>query len=58
MTNQQNILIRSLTLRNKKGDSGSKDVKGPGAAESSRKRYYYQLLGWIMLAYYLCMFYF
>ncbi|KAF3436876.1 hypothetical protein FNV43_RR19629 [Rhamnella rubrinervis] len=38
MTNQQNILIRSLTLRNKKGDSGSKDVKGAGAAESSRKR--------------------
>uniref|UniRef100_A0A803QY39 DET1- and DDB1-associated protein 1 domain-containing protein n=1 Tax=Cannabis sativa TaxID=3483 RepID=A0A803QY39_CANSA len=29
-TNQQNILIRSLTLRNKKGDSSSKDVKSAG----------------------------
>ncbi|XP_062115961.1 uncharacterized protein LOC133830073 [Humulus lupulus] len=38
MTNQQNILIRSLTLRNKKGDSSSKDVKSAGATESSRKR--------------------
>ncbi|EXB98014.1 hypothetical protein L484_005503 [Morus notabilis] len=37
-TNQQNILIRSLMLRNKKGDSSSKDVKGAGATESSRKR--------------------
>uniref|UniRef100_A0A803QY40 SAP domain-containing protein n=2 Tax=Cannabis sativa TaxID=3483 RepID=A0A803QY40_CANSA len=37
-TNQQNILIRSLTLRNKKGDSSSKDVKSAGATESSRKR--------------------
>lgn len=40
-TNQQNILIRSLTLRNKKGDSSSKDVKSAGATESSRKRYCY-----------------
>ncbi|KAL6280912.1 hypothetical protein ACE6H2_017793 [Prunus campanulata] len=37
-TNQQNILIRSLTLKKQKGDSSSKDVKGAGAAEGSRKR--------------------
>lgn len=39
-TNQQNILIRSLTLRNKKADSSLKDVKSAsgGAAESSKKR--------------------
>ncbi|PON72163.1 Ubiquitin ligase domain containing protein [Trema orientale] len=37
-TNQQNILIRSLTLKNKKGDSSSKDVKSAGATESFRKR--------------------
>ncbi|PQQ17376.1 uncharacterized protein Pyn_06708 [Prunus yedoensis var. nudiflora] len=36
-TNQQNILIRSLTLKKQKGDSSSKDVKGAGAAEGSRK---------------------
>ncbi|XVE54498.1 hypothetical protein DITRI_Ditri03aG0086500 [Diplodiscus trichospermus] len=35
-TNQQNILIRSLMLNNKKRDSSSKDVKA--AAEGSRKR--------------------
>ncbi|XWS51402.1 hypothetical protein CRYUN_Cryun12cG0173300 [Craigia yunnanensis] len=35
-TNQQNILIRSLMLNNKKGDSSSKDVKA--AAEGPRKR--------------------
>ncbi|XVF49642.1 hypothetical protein PTKIN_Ptkin04bG0029400 [Pterospermum kingtungense] len=35
-TNQQNILIRSLMLNNKKVDSSSKDVKA--AAEGSRKR--------------------
>ncbi|XVF54680.1 hypothetical protein PTKIN_Ptkin05aG0200300 [Pterospermum kingtungense] len=35
-TNQQNILIRSLMLNNKKGDSSSKDVKA--AAEGTRKR--------------------
>ncbi|XP_039011092.1 uncharacterized protein LOC120140135 [Hibiscus syriacus] len=34
--NQQNILIRSLMLNDKKGDSSSKDVKV--AAEGSRKR--------------------
>ena len=37
MTNQQKILIRSLTLRNKKGDSCSKDVKSPGATETYYK---------------------
>ncbi|XP_062028972.1 uncharacterized protein LOC133744974 [Rosa rugosa] len=39
-TNQQNILIRSLKLKKQKekGDSSSKDVKGAGAAEGSRKR--------------------
>ncbi|KAH7528230.1 hypothetical protein FEM48_Zijuj05G0050400 [Ziziphus jujuba var. spinosa] len=37
-TNQQNILIRSLTLRNKKSESGSRDANGAGAAESSKKR--------------------
>ncbi|CAL2261073.1 unnamed protein product [Prunus armeniaca] len=37
-TNQQNILIRSLTLKKQKGESSSKDVKGAGAAEGSRKR--------------------
>ncbi|KAK9926656.1 hypothetical protein M0R45_023872 [Rubus argutus] len=39
-TNQQNILIRSLKLKKQKekGDSSSKDVKGTGAAEGSRKR--------------------
>ncbi|XP_022729909.1 uncharacterized protein LOC111284985 [Durio zibethinus] len=35
-TNQQNILIRSLMLNNKKGDSSSKDVKA--TAEGPRKR--------------------
>ncbi|KAK8495512.1 hypothetical protein V6N12_046201 [Hibiscus sabdariffa] len=35
-TNQQNILIRSLMLNGKKGDSSSKDVKA--AAEGPRKR--------------------
>ncbi|EOY22468.1 SAP domain-containing protein isoform 3 [Theobroma cacao] len=35
-TNQQNILIRSLMLNNKKGDSSSKDVKV--SAEGPRKR--------------------
>ncbi|XVE56595.1 hypothetical protein DITRI_Ditri04bG0023700 [Diplodiscus trichospermus] len=35
-TNQQNILIRSLMLNNKKGDSSSKD--GKAAAEGPRKR--------------------
>ena len=40
-TNQQNILIRSLTLKSKKGDSSSKDVKSAGVTESSRKRYCY-----------------
>ncbi|PPD83888.1 hypothetical protein GOBAR_DD19159 [Gossypium barbadense] len=35
-TNQQNILIRSLMLNDKNGDSGSKDVKA--AAEGPRKR--------------------
>lgn len=48
-TNQQNILIRSLTLKKQKGESSSKDVKGAGAAEGSRKRYdYLFLLGWMM----------
>ncbi|CAN6718197.1 unnamed protein product [Malus baccata var. baccata] len=37
-TNQQNILIRSLTLKKQKGDSSSKDAKSAGAAESSKKR--------------------
>ncbi|KAM1185978.1 hypothetical protein TB2_014854 [Malus domestica] len=37
-TNQQNILIRSLTLKKQKGDSSSKDAKSSGAAESSKKR--------------------
>ncbi|KAM1128835.1 hypothetical protein ACFX10_038581 [Malus domestica] len=37
-TNQQNILIRSLTLKKQKGDSSSKDVKGASAAEGSKKR--------------------
>lgn len=36
-TNQQNILIRSLKLKKQKDNS--KDVKGAGAAEGSRKRY-------------------
>ncbi|XWS60278.1 hypothetical protein CRYUN_Cryun07bG0022800 [Craigia yunnanensis] len=35
-TNQENILIRSLMLNNKKGDSSSKD--GKAAAEGPRKR--------------------
>ncbi|MBA0801866.1 hypothetical protein Gohar_012205 [Gossypium harknessii] len=35
-TNQQNILIRSLMLNDKNGDSSSKDVKA--AAEGPRKR--------------------
>lgn len=46
-TNQQNILIRSLKLKKQKekGDSSSKDVKGAGAAEGSRKRFDYYPLG-------------
>lgn len=38
-TNQQNILIRSLTLKKHKGDSSSKD-----GSEGSRKRYYHSPL--------------
>ncbi|KAI3454993.1 hypothetical protein Pfo_011656 [Paulownia fortunei] len=37
-TNQTNILIRSLMLKNQKGDSSSKDGKGTAANQSSRKR--------------------
>ncbi|XP_012079846.1 uncharacterized protein LOC105640205 [Jatropha curcas] len=37
-TNQTNILIRSLQLKNQKGESSSKDGKGINAGEGSRKR--------------------
>ncbi|KAG6410606.1 hypothetical protein SASPL_128668 [Salvia splendens] len=37
-TNQTNILIRSLMLMKQKGDSGSKDGKGAGSSQGSRKR--------------------
>ncbi|PIN22480.1 hypothetical protein CDL12_04809 [Handroanthus impetiginosus] len=37
-TNQINILIRSLMIKNQKGDSGSKDGKGTAANQGSRKR--------------------
>lgn len=37
-TNQQNILIRSLTLKKQKGDPSSKDAKGATAAD--KKRYW------------------
>lgn len=41
-TNQQNILIRALTLRKQRGESSSKTAKGVAAGEgSSRKRYLY-----------------
>ncbi|GAY51062.1 hypothetical protein CUMW_131390 [Citrus unshiu] len=35
-TNQQNILIRSLTLKKQKGDPSSKDVKGATIADRKR----------------------
>ncbi|XP_031272301.1 uncharacterized protein LOC116130731 [Pistacia vera] len=35
-TNQQNILIRSLTLKKPKGDASSKDVKGVAGADKKR----------------------
>ncbi|KAJ4712565.1 SAP domain-containing protein [Melia azedarach] len=35
-TNQQNILIRSLTLKKQKGDPSSKDAKGATAADKKR----------------------
>ncbi|KAH9776769.1 SAP domain-containing protein [Citrus sinensis] len=35
-TNQQNILIRSLTLKKQKGDPSSKDVKGATVADRKR----------------------
>ncbi|KAK0586505.1 hypothetical protein LWI29_008139 [Acer saccharum] len=35
-TNQQNILIRSLTLKKQKGDPISKDAKGVAAADKKR----------------------
>ncbi|KAK6148106.1 hypothetical protein DH2020_019018 [Rehmannia glutinosa] len=37
-TNQTNILIRSLMLKNQKGDSSSKDGKGSASNQGSRKR--------------------
>ncbi|XP_041997602.1 uncharacterized protein LOC121747597 isoform X2 [Salvia splendens] len=37
-TNQTNILIRSLMLMKQKGDSGSRDGKGAGSSQGSRKR--------------------
>ncbi|XAR50324.1 hypothetical protein NMG60_11004615 [Bertholletia excelsa] len=37
-TNQMNILIRSLMLKNQKGGSSTKDVKGTAASEASKKR--------------------
>lgn len=37
-TNQDNILIRSLVLKQQKGESSSKGAKGTGAIEGSRKR--------------------
>ncbi|XP_051116637.1 uncharacterized protein LOC127241568 [Andrographis paniculata] len=37
-TNQTNILIRSLLLKNPKGESNSKDGKGTAAIHGSRKR--------------------
>ncbi|KAF5743696.1 hypothetical protein HS088_TW08G00282 [Tripterygium wilfordii] len=37
-TNQQNILIRSLTLKKHKGDSSSRDAKGAAATDGPRKR--------------------
>ncbi|KAH7549729.1 hypothetical protein ACOSP7_025351 [Xanthoceras sorbifolium] len=35
-TNQQNILIRSLTLKKQKGDPSSKDAKGVATADKKR----------------------
>ncbi|GER36291.1 SAP domain-containing protein [Striga asiatica] len=37
-TNQTNILIRSLMIKNQKGDSSSKDGKGTASLQGSRKR--------------------
>ncbi|CAA0830158.1 SAP domain-containing protein [Striga hermonthica] len=37
-TNQTNILIRSLMIKNQKGDSTSKDGKGTASIQASRKR--------------------
>ncbi|KAL3620211.1 hypothetical protein CASFOL_035123 [Castilleja foliolosa] len=37
-TNQTNILIRSLMLKNQRGDSSSKDGKGSASNQGSRKR--------------------
>ncbi len=37
-TDQQNILIRSLLLKQHKGEPNSKGAKGTGANEGSRKR--------------------
>ncbi|XP_038686104.1 uncharacterized protein LOC119985791 [Tripterygium wilfordii] len=37
-TNQQNILIRSLTLKKHKGDSSSRDAKSAAATDGPRKR--------------------
>nr|XP_009627492.1 uncharacterized protein LOC104118028 [Nicotiana tomentosiformis] len=37
-TNQQNILIRSLMLKNQRGDYSSKDGKGISSNDNGRKR--------------------
>ncbi|KAL6497199.1 hypothetical protein OROGR_029128 [Orobanche gracilis] len=37
-TNQTTILVRSLTLKNQRGDSSSKDGKGTASNQVSRKR--------------------